>query len=439
MDNLKLLFLMYMRPGSAMSELMDRGSWLYAAILALIVSAAFSATVVANLHNAYRIPQINEYFQPREFEDDSDAARAEYRRASAAYESAMAERRRVPVVGDTFFKFANFDSSAFYRPLLSISIFYVPIAIVLMCSLAPLGSAGLILRRDYGAVATCVLTAWAAAHLPFAVAGALLTSRNIDPIVFLALWAAGGLLFVIFSAFALRTVLGSGFFPAVTAAVCALFGFTLGIYVFKYISPWLFSPFILFYAYSYFGGEVKGFGDAFRQRQNFKRFLHNATVNPRDADAHVQLAVIYLRRRQEARALDHLLKAIEIDPNEIDANYELGKIARQKGELQKALDHFGIVVEQNDKYSLSEIWREIGAAYLTAGMFSEARDAFERFIDRRPYDPEGLYYLGKTLKSVGEPDKARQAFETAIESVNGSPEYRRRAIRQWGNLAKKEI
>ena len=423
-----------------MSELIDRGSWIYAAILVLLISIAFSATVNSRLDHAFRIPQFNEFYRPvADPDDDPAAAQAEHVRASAEYEQAMAARHKIPVVGDNFFKFASFTPEAFYRPLLSISVFYVPLAILVMCAFAPIGSFGLILRRDYGPVATCVLMAWAAAHLPFAVLGILLNSQGVDPATYFSLWVASGLLFVVFAAFALRTVLGTALVPALGAAVVGLFGFSIGMYVFQYISPWLFSPFILFYAYSYFGGEVRGFGNAFRQRQNFKRFLHNATVNPRDADAHVQLGLIYLQRRQETKALEHLTKAIEIDPKEIDANYESGKIARQKGELQKALDHFSIVVEQDDKHSLSEIWREIGSAYLTAGMYSEAREALERFLERRSYDPEGLYYLGKTLKSIGQPDRAYEAFQKAIESVNGSPDYRRRTIKQWGKLAEKEI
>ncbi|HLM59866.1 MAG TPA: tetratricopeptide repeat protein, partial [Pyrinomonadaceae bacterium] len=196
-------------------------------------------------------------------------------------------------------------------------------------------------------------------------------------------------------------------------------------------------------AYIYFGGflggEVRGFGNAIRQKQNFKRFLHNATVNPRDADAHVQLALIYLGRKQEAKAFEHLNKAIEIDANEIDANYELGKIARQKENLQQALNHFSIVVEQNDKHSLSEIWREIGVTYLAANMLTEAREALEKFIERRPVDAEGLYYLGKVFKVQGETDKAREMFEQAIESARNSPDYRRREVRFWSKLARKEI
>jgi tetratricopeptide (TPR) repeat protein len=203
------------------------------------------------------------------------------------------------------------------------------------------------------------------------------------------------------------------------------------------------SPFLLFWVVIYFGGflggEVRGFGNAFRQKQNFKRFLHNATINPKDADAHLQLGLIYQQRRQDAKALEHFTKALEIDPEEIDANFQLGKIARENGDLQGALNHFAIVLEQNDKYALNEIWREVGVTYLDAGMFNEAIDALEKYVDRRPVDPEGLYYFGRALKGQGENHRARQVFEQAVDSVNSSPPYRRREIQKWRKLAEKEI
>ena len=184
---------------------------------------------------------------------------------------------------------------------------------------------------------------------------------------------------------------------------------------------------------------MSGLGGAFRQRQNMKRFLQNATINPRDADAHVQLGLIYLDRRQEMRAAEHFDKALAIDRTEIDANYEAGRLARAKGDLQKALDHFAIVLEQDDRFRLSEIWREIGATYLAAGMLDEAEDALKKFVDRRNVDPEGLYYYGKVLKARGDNDKAREMFESAIESARTSPYFRTRQLGQWSRLAAKEL
>lgn len=445
MENLKLLFQLYARPAAAMSDIMDKGSWIFAAMAVLVIAIVFFATVNTKLHDAYRIPDLTEYYQPDHSQTDfeSPAARADYERSLQNYQSALASRQKVPVVGDTFFKFFSFEPAAFYQPLLAISIFYVPFLVLLVSIFGSTGSFGLVLRRDYGTLATCSLMAWAAAHLPFAIAGAALYTSTVSPLVVLGLWLGSSLLFGFFMVFALRTVLGVNYGAAILAVAIGWFAFTLAMYVFQYVSPWLLSPFLLFWVVIYFGGflggEVRGFGNAFRQKQNFKRFLHNATVNPKDADAHVQLGLIYQQRRQDAKALEHFTRAVEIDADEIDANYQLGRIAREKSGLQEALNHFAIVVEQDDKYSLNEIWREIGATYLAANMFKEAGDALEKYVERRPVDPEGLYYFGRTLKGLGENDRAREMFEQAVDSVNSSPHYRRREIQKWRKLAEKEI
>ena len=376
--------------------------------------------------------------------DDDPAKAAEARKkAMAAYSEANAARKKIPIVGDYFFKFFSFDSSRFYIPLLSISFLYVPLAILLLTFLGGLGNFGMVLRRDYMALSSCTLMAWAAAHLPFGIAGLALSSLDIPVEVYLALWCASGLIFGILMFFALRTVFGTDAGPNVIVVGSAWLAFTLGTYIFPHISPWLLSPFLLIYGFMYFGGsirsEVGGMGNSFRQRQNLKRFLHNATINPRDADAHVQLGLIYKKRRQDTLAFEHFEKAYDIDPDEIDANYELGKITRAAKEYQKALDHFAVVVEQNDKHSVSEVWREIGATYLEAGMPAAARDALEKFVERRSLDPEGLYYLGMALKADGSDELAREKFNETIEAAKIAPSYQRREANHWKKLAQKEL
>jgi tetratricopeptide (TPR) repeat protein len=250
---------------------------------------------------------------------------------------------------------------------------------------------------------------------------------------------ASAIYFGILMVFALRTVFGINFGSAIGVVCFSWLSMSAGTQVFKYISPFLFSPFLLFYAYAYFRGELGTVGNAYRQRQNFRRFLNNATLNPHDSDAHVQLGLIYKQRHQTEEALKHFQKAVEIEPTEIDANYELGKLARERGDLQESINRFSVVVEQNDKHSLSEIWREIGATYLAANMLAEAREALEKFIERRPFDPEGLYHLGQTLKAQGETEKAREMFNRCVEAVQTSPDYRRYEQKKWAGLAKKQI
>ena len=435
---------MYIRPAFAFSEIMDRGSWLVAAGLAVLIAVPFFATVNAKLDAAYRVPALHEYYDETIYSEIGPEVAENYREEAVRnYRNAMANRRSVPVVGDRFFQFFSFEPTGFYRPAIAISLFYVPLLLLLVSIFAGIGSFGLLLRRDYAVLATCTLMAWAAAHLPLALAGIAVFGSEIDPTIHFAMWAASALLFGVFMLFAVRTVFGTSYGVAAACVALGWPAFTFAMYFFQFVSPWLFWGFLpiclMIYFAGYVGSEVSGLGGALRQRQNLKRFLQNATVNPKDADAHVQLGLIYLERRQEGRALEHFDKAIEIDLTEIDANYELGRIARGHGDLQKALDHFAVVLEQDDKFRLSEIWREIGATYLAANMLAEAYDALEKFTTRRPVDPEGLYYLGKVLKARGEHDRSREMFAAAIESARTSPYFRTRQLGQWARLAQKEI
>lgn len=444
METLKLLFLIYVRPSFAFSEIMDRGSWLVAAGIAFVVAILFFFTVNARLDAAYRMLSVSDYYD-EVYYSEIDPAIAERREAEALknYQDAVRNKRNVPIVGDRFFSFFSFSPTSFYQPVIAISLFYVPFVVLCVSLLAGIASFGLLLRRDYAVVATCTLLAWAAAHLPFAIAGVLLYSVALDPSTWFLFWVASGAIFGILMTFAIRTVFGTTYPIALLTVALSWIAFPISMYVTQAIGPWLLSPFLLILALFYFGGflggEVRGFGNSFRQRQSLKRFLQNATVNPRDADAHVQLGIIYLERRQESRAVEHFTKAIEIDREEIDANYELGRIARHRKELQTALDHFAIVVEQNEKFRLSEIWREIGATYLDAGMLDPAYEALEKFVNRRPVDPEGLYYFGKLLRAKGETERAREMFESAVESARTSPYFRSRQLGQWAKLAQKEL
>src|SRR5439155_26264300 len=190
----------YFAPASAMSDIMDKGSWLFAAGVVLLVSIGFFGTVNTKLESAYHIPNAGEFHRagPNDEREDPAASAVRNERSAAAYNEAMANRHQIPLVGDRFFQFFYFEPAKFYYPLLLLSVFYIPAAILLMCLIGGVGSFGLVLRRDYGTLAACSLNSWAAAHLPFTIVGVLLFTQAIDPVVYLALWVASGLVFGVF-------------------------------------------------------------------------------------------------------------------------------------------------------------------------------------------------------------------------------------------------
>ncbi len=60
------------------------------------------------------------------------------------------------------------------------------------------------------------------------------------------------------------------------------------------------------------------------------------------------------------------------------------------------------------------------------------------YLERRPYDAEGLYHYGQVLEKLGEPAEAREMYARSIEAARTAPRYRRRYTANWSRLAQKQ-
>ena len=374
-DHIKLLLRIYWQPSAAMSAILDQGSLLFASVAVVAVTLL-------------------------------------YRTGSRV---------------------------SFYTPLLVLAVVYVPGVLLLSGLLARLGGGlGSVFRRDYSPLLTSTAMAWAAANLPPALAGWMLPV----PLFFLMLIAVAQLYFLVLMFFVVRTVFGTEDRTAVIVVCLSWIPVVGASFLWgplHFLLRWLASPFFLFYAYYYLGSEIGNLGAGLRSGQNFRRMLNAAALNPHDGEAQYQLGLIYQQRRNYTEAIERFRKAVAIDPGETDAHFQLGRIAREQGRLADALAHFQMVMDQNDKHSQSEILRELGAVYLTARQYQDAQRFLAEYIERRPYDPEGLYYLGQALEGLGRPGEAREAYMRAAEAVSTAPRYRRRVVAKWSRLAQKQI
>ena len=119
----------------------------------------------------------------------------------------------------------------------------------------------------------------------------------------------------------------------------------------------------------------------------------------------------------------------------MDAHYQLGLIARAQGRLPEAIASFEQVVQRDQFHAQNEIWREIGATYIAAGQYSDARDALEKFLDRRTSDPQGLYLMGRAHAGLGDNQEAASSMQACIEAVKTAPAYKYRTEKRWLNEA----
>ena len=180
-------------------------------------------------------------------------------------------------------------------------------------------------------------------------------------------------------------------------------------------------------------------GASLRSRQNFRRNLEASAINPHDADAQYQLGLIYQQRRQLGEAEARFRKAIAIDKEEPDAHHQLGRILAGRGQFEEALPFLERAAALNDKLALSEVWRDLGWAQLHLNRLAEAEASLAKYTERRPYDPEGLFWYGKTLAALGRSSEARNEYERTVDAVNTTPRNRIGRVRHWGSKARAEL
>jgi tetratricopeptide (TPR) repeat protein len=323
-----------------------------------------------------------------------------------------------------------------FLPLLGLALVYVPATLLFANLFARLGSLSVVFQRDYSPLLTCAAMAWAAVNIPIVVVAWILPFPFVGAIAILAY-----LYFLVLMFFAARTVLGTENRAAAATVSVSWLPLLAAPFLrgpLTFLLGWLTSPFLLLLVFFYLRAEFANLGSGMRRRQQLRRMLEAATVNPHDGDAQYQLGLIYQQRHQYTEAILRFKNAVAIDPSETDAHFQLGRIALKQGRIHDALAHFQTVFNQDEKYHSSEILRELGALYVTAGQYQDAQQQLKAYVGERPYDPEGLYYYGFALEQTGEVTEAREMYERAIEAARTSPPFRRRYTAQWSRRAQKQ-
>ena len=170
MDFLKLFLSLYYRPFAALSRIIDEGGWLQGAVMVLGVSVSVLLGLAQPLHRAYEAAplspqQVRERFvaqQIAEGASDEEAQQAAQRiteRDQAALLDAQrgSQRLPLPLAGNWGWWFVSFSAKDVLTTLLALALFYVPGTILLLVWVDYLGSFGVVLRRDYGALLACTL------------------------------------------------------------------------------------------------------------------------------------------------------------------------------------------------------------------------------------------------------------------------------------------
>lgn len=417
-DQIQLLLALYRQPIRAASRIIDEGR-IWFAICAAVVAIAGMQFGMSGA--------IQKHVQPSHIvteQDDEPSAQTTGSEPVAA------------ILGMTL------EPTATLKFLAALALAFVPAVVLVITLNRSHESFAVMLRKDYLPLLNCLLLSVAAAYIPVAIVIKMLALAHVEALPILALAGAGHLYFLFLGACCVRTVWGTSFKVATLATGLGCAAMLAGEAAAGMVGGmryYFFSPCLVYYAWVFIGNGTLSLGNGFRSRQHMRRQLDLATVNPSDSDAHYQLGLIYQQRRQFDEAKKHFARAIEIDPTEADPALQLGRIAIEEGQPAEAVEWLRKAAALDDKCDSHEVWRELGVAYFQSGCLAESREALEKYVSRRAYDPEGLYWQGKTLAASERLEEARQSFEGCEEAVNTMPPHLRKKHGKWKRLAADEL
>src|SRR5919199_3177133 len=160
--------------------------------------------------------------------------------------------------------------------------------------------------------------------------------------------------------------------------------------------------------------------------------------NPKDFDAHIELAGAYLQKVRETgdptlytKTEDLLDEAQELQPRSPELFASRGTLALARHDFAAALG-YGTRALASDPQS-ARYHGIVGDAQIELGMYDEAIDSYQEMVNSRP-DFASFSRVAYARELYGDPEGAIEAMGFALQAGSGTPENVAWAHVQLGNL-----
>ncbi|MDE0124718.1 MAG: tetratricopeptide repeat protein [Bryobacterales bacterium] len=130
------------------------------------------------------------------------------------------------------------------------------------------------------------------------------------------------------------------------------------------------------------------------------------------SDAHLNLGLKLAEKAQFASALESVREAVRLAPTNPGARKALAMVLTRLKRPQEAVPHFELLVQRDPASVEARI--DLGIALAEAGQRERALAAFDEAVGLGPKSFRPHYNRGRALNDLGRTREARQALETAI-------------------------
>lgn len=156
--------------------------------------------------------------------------------------------------------------------------------------------------------------------------------------------------------------------------------------------------------------------------QNLEKSLE---LNPKDADVHAFLGIVYLLLSDFEGAEKEMEEALKLNPYLTDARNSLGAVYMKTGRGEEARAAFEEALKDRTYSSPEKILYNLGTLHLEAKRYPEALDAFQRAVGSNSAYAKGYFGLGQTYAETGKIEDARKSFRKVVALEPNSAEATR--------------
>lgn len=147
--------------------------------------------------------------------------------------------------------------------------------------------------------------------------------------------------------------------------------------------------------------------------EGLKHLEQALELNPNYGEALAQIALVYYKSGDHAKALVAYEKALEDGKGSVNALNNVAAIYFGQGDFNKAKSYYEQTVKINPYHK--DAWGNLGITYAQIGEFNQAENAFRKAIEINPNNAQLYFYLGMTLNQLGKTNDATAYFEKAFE------------------------
>ncbi len=135
-------------------------------------------------------------------------------------------------------------------------------------------------------------------------------------------------------------------------------------------------------------------------------------VDPKDAELHDDVALLYMGVGQMAPAVRHFEASVALKPESAAAHFNLGTALAQAGRLDEAIAAFRAALARRADYALAH--NNLGQVMLAQGKTGDALKHLQEAVRLDAANPQAVFGLAEAYAAVGSYDLAIETIDRAL-------------------------